>query len=70
MKKGGQMISNNTWKYLGIVTCAVTSLVLLGITSGFGISVGTNLFNTGLNVNILLGALQIGAAIAIYNNYI
>jgi hypothetical protein len=64
------MLSSQTWKYLGIITCAVTGIILLGITSGFGISIGTNLFNTGLNINILLGLLQIGAAIAIYNNYL
>ena len=64
------MISNRNWQYLGIIVTAVSGLILLGVTNGFGINITTNLFNTGLTANMLLGIAQIGIAIAIYNNYI
>jgi len=61
-------ISTRMWRAIGLAGAIFTGAMLLGITKLFGLSVNTNLFNTGITPAIIFGIWMLVLGWAIYKN--
>ena len=63
-------MNENLSRMLAITGSVICAVVTIGITSGFGIGINTNLFNTGLQANIIVAIVMAVIAWALYQRYI
>ena len=56
------------WRAIGLAGIVFTAALLLGITNIFGLTVDTNLFNTGVKPSMIFGIWMLVVSWAIYKN--
>ena len=64
------MVSTNMYRALSLGGALFTGLLLLGVTGAFGLTVDTNLFETGVKPGIVMGIWMIWLSWVIYRNMV